>query len=138
MIVETIVHILMETPEVAAIVGARVFPDVIPEASDYPCVVVQKAYAMGEYTNDGDAGIEDARVQVDCYSADGATAVVALKKAVRGKLSGFKGGRASGSPCAIDACFCINDVPMPVPEAIRAGPRLRRRMLEFRVWNREL
>lgn len=137
-IVETVIAILLETAPVAAIVDARVFPRMMPDATDFPAIVVTKVYGNGAYTMEGDAGLEDARVQIDCYSDRGEAAAIALKKAVRQKLSGFKGGSSSGSPCAIDASFCINDTDMSESGTERAGPRLKRRMLEFRIWNRSL
>lgn len=137
-VVITLIAILIQEPTVFAIVGECVFPRILPDATDFPAVVVTKISGQGEYTNDGDAGIEDARVQIDCYSDKGGAAVLALKRAVRRKLSGFKGGRQSGSPCAIDACFVITDIDMSESATERAGPRLKRRMLEFRVWNREI
>lgn len=138
MIVETLVYVLLGTPEVAAIVADRVFPDRIPDGSVYPLVVIQKVSGGPNYTNDGDAGIEDARVQIDSYSAEGSAKVVALKDAIRKRLSGLRNWRQSGSPCAIEALFVINDAAGPALETERPGPRLWRRMLEVRVWNREL
>jgi hypothetical protein len=137
-IVITVIAILLQDAPVAAKVADRVFPRMLPDATEFPAVVVTKIYGSGEYTNDGDAGIEDSRVQVDCYSDRGAADCYALKKAVRKLLSGYKGGALSGSPCAIDACFVINDLDMSETGTERAGPRLKRRMLEFRVWNREV
>jgi hypothetical protein len=55
---------------------------------------------------------------------------------VKARLHGSDRG-PSGAPCAINASFCINDADQPVPETERAGPRLRRRMLEFRIWTTE-
>lgn len=138
MIVETIVHVLLATPEVTAIVADRIFPDRLPDGSDFPLIVVQKVSGNGQYTMDGDAGIEDARVQIDSYSTVGSAAAVALKTAVRKKLSGLRNWRQSGAPCAIEAVFVINDAAGPALETERPGPRLWRRMLDVRVWNREL
>lgn len=138
MIVETVVDLLMAEPTIAALVDDRIYPRLIPDAASFPLLVVTKVAGGGSYTNDGDAGLEAARVQVDCYSADGASAVIELRTAVRRKLSGFKGGPASGSPCAIASCFCTNDMDLTAPETERTGPRLKRRMLEFQIWNREV
>jgi hypothetical protein len=135
---ETIVQLLIETPEVSAIVGDRVYSPKAPDGADFPLIIVGKAGATGQYDMEGDAGIENARVQVDCYSADGQAAVLVLKSAVRRKLSGFKGGLASGNPCSIDSSFLINDFDNSEPNTERTGPRLRRRTLEFNIWHREL
>lgn len=137
MIVETVIAILLQDNGIRALVSDRVFPRFMPDAVAFPALVVTKAGGLGEYDLQGDAGIESARVQVDCY-ATGAAEVIQLRTLVRRKLSGFKGGRESGSPCAIDASFCINDLDLSDTSTERAGPRLKRRMLEFTVWNREL
>ncbi len=137
MIVETINALLLEDAAIVAIVEDRVFPTFLPDAVDFPAIVVTKVGGAGEYDLQGDVGLENARVQVDCY-AIGAEAVIALRTAVRRLLSGFKGGLVSGSPCAIASSFCINDLDLSDTSTERAGPRLKRRMLEFSVWNREL
>lgn len=138
MIVATIIELLLAEPTVAALVQNRVFPRFMPDAVDFPAIVITKAAGVGSYDLQGDVGLENARIQVDCYSDKGYAQVEAMRQAVRRLLSGFKGGTVSGSPCAIASSFCINDLDLSDPSTERAGPRLKRRMLEFNVWNREL
>lgn len=138
MIVETVIQLLLADPAVSAIVDERIHPRFAPDAATFPLLIVTKASGVGEYTNDGDAGLEFSRVQIDCYSDRGASKVIELRNAVRRLLSGFKGGAVSGSPCAIASCFVITDMDLSEPSTERTGPRLKRRMLEFNIWNREL
>lgn len=138
MIDETVIQILLTDPPVAAIVGARVYPNELPDASTFPALVVTKVSGGGSYTLQGDAGLEDARVQVDCYEDGGKEKLNILRRAVRRCLSGYRGGPLSGSPCAIDSVFVLNEIDLAVPETVRTGPRLRRRMIDFRIWNREI
>lgn len=138
MIVETVIGILLADAGVAAIYGDRVFPRMIPDGQTFPAVVVTKIGGGGNYTNDGDTGLEEAQIQVDLYHDDGTAKLIDGRNKVRRLLSGFKGGLESGSPCAIDSCFCMNDVDLSEPSRERTGPRLKRRMLQFRIWNREL
>lgn len=138
MIVQTVITLLLAEPSIAAIVGDRVFPRFMPDAVTFPALVVTKSSGVGSYDLAGDAGLEMARVQIDCYVDKGEAKVIELRNAVRGLLSGFKGGTLSGSPCAIASSFCINDLDMTDPSTERAGPRLKRRMLEFNIWNREV
>ena len=137
MIVQRVREILLESPAVVAVVGNRVYPVEWPDAPEFPLVIVQRVTGLGETDNQGEAGIESTRVQVDVYSDRGYADCGALARSIRGILHGFKGGPAS-VPCAIDASFCINNADQAVPETERAGPRLRRRMLEFMIWNREV
>lgn len=137
MIIEAIRTILLETPAVAAIVGDRIYPVTAPDAPTYPFLVLTKATGVGQYDMRGDAGLENARIQVDVQVDDGASACITLKAAVRRRLSGFKGG-AIGFPCQIDSMFCINDLDLTAPATERAGPRVRRRTLEFTCWHKEI
>jgi hypothetical protein len=138
MIVMTFIALLMEDTAVTALVAERIYPKAMPDGCAFPAIVVSKATGVGDYTNSGDSGLERARVQVDLYADDGYASMVELRNLVRRLFSGFKGGRRSGSPCAIASSFCINDVDLSDTSTERAGPRLKRRMLEFNVWNREV
>ena len=129
--------LLLEYPSIVALVGDRIHPVEWPDAPLYPLIVLQEVTALGETDNQGEAGIESCRVQVDVYSDRGHTSAYDIGLEVRRILHGFKGGPSS-APCAIDRSACINASDQPVPAAERAGPRLRRRMLEFRIWNREV
>jgi hypothetical protein len=137
MIIETVVNLLKANPDIAAVVGDRVFPVQLPDATDFPAIVVSKGSGVGQYDLDGDAGIEDSRVQIDNYAVGNAVAL-RLKRLVRRQLSGYQGAPRSGDPCAIQGAFCINDRDLTDSATERAGPRLRRRLLEFRIWNTEI
>lgn len=142
MIIQAIVDLLKANSAIGALVGgpgelARIYPEQLPDASTFPAVVVTKAAGVGDYTLDGDDGLENARVQIDSYAV-GYAVCVELKTLIRRQLSGYKGGMVSGDPCAIQGAFCINDSDLSVSETERAGPRLRRRMLEFRIWNTQI
>lgn len=138
MIVVEVVGLLLAESSIAEVVGDRVYSPQLPDAPDYPCIVVFKPTGIGSYDMDGDVGVEDARVQVDIHGIKGHAQVIALKQRVRRFLSGFKGGVGSGTNCAIQSSMCINDFDLPDPSTERAGPRLRTRVLEFRMWNREV
>lgn len=135
-IVETVRIVLGENAGCEAIFDDRIYPEELPDAPTYPAIVITKATGQGSYDMQGDVGLEAGRVQVDVY-AEGYAAMVDAKTAVRRCLSGFKGGPAS-APCSIQSSFCINDTDLPDPDTVRAGPRLRRRMLEFQIWNTEV
>jgi hypothetical protein len=138
MIVLAVVNLLKAVPNIAAIVGDRIYPVEAPDAATFPLLVVQKAGGVGETDMQGEAGVESARVQIDCYCV-GYEEVLDLRTVVRRYLQGYQGGPAdSAGACAIQGAFCINDLDLPDSTTKRAGPRLRRRMLEFRIWNTEI
>lgn len=138
MIGEVIRDILLADADVALLVADRIYPVAMPDAPLFPLLVITKASGVGSYEMQGDAGIERDRIQIDCYSDAGQSALMTLRGAVRSVLTGFSGGTAS-SPCIIDSCMVISDQDMPTSPFERAGPsHLRRRMLEFNVWNKGL
>lgn len=137
MIVQRVRELLLEQAPIVAAVGDRIYPVTWPDAPEFPLIIVQMATAQGETTNHGEAGIESTRVQIDVYSDRGYADAVAIARLVRALLHGYRGGPVA-APCVIDRSACINAADLPVSETERAGPRLRRRMLEFMIWNREV
>lgn len=137
MIVQRVRELFLENLDIIAMVGNRIYPVEWPDAPEFPLIILQKATGMGETDMQGEAGIESCRVQVDYYTDKGYEQLAAGALVIRRQLHGFKGGPTT-APCVIDRSACINDGDQPVPSTERAGPRLRRRMLEFRIWNREV
>ncbi len=136
MIVQIVRAVLLADPAVVALLGDRLYPVQLPEASTFPAGVITKASGVGEYTLDGDSGIARSRIQIDLYG-EGYAAVVTIKRAVRHALSAFRGSPPSMSGCVIQSATCINDMDFGVPETERAAPILRRRMLEFNIFHKE-
>ena len=137
MIVQTMIQIALADAAVAALVGTDVYPRQLPDAASFPAIVMTKISGIGETDQAGAVDLEDARVQVDLYTDEGYSDVLLLRKAVRDLFHG-RPHPSGANPCAIQRATCINDVDFPEPLEERAGPRLRRRMLEFRVWNTEV
>lgn len=136
MIVQRYVEMMKEDPEIMAFLVGGVYPVSWPDAPTFPLAIVQRGTGRGETDLQGEAGIEEARVQIDIYGT-GYEQVSKIALTVRRKFHGFAGG-PKAAPCVINRSACINNADLPVPEAERAGPRLRRRMLEFSVWNKEI
>ena len=137
MIVQRVVELLKEQADIEDDVADRIYPVEWPDAPTFPLIIVQRVSGSGETTFLGEAGIEQTRVQIDVYTDLGYENMAAIAGKVRSLLHGFKGG-PEAAPCVIDRSACINSTDLPVPVTERAGPRLRRRMLEFLIWNREV
>lgn len=134
MIVKAVRKILLETPAVAAFVEGRIYPRQLPDAPTFPAIVITKIYALPIQDMEGGLPLENARVQIDCYDEQYET-VAQLKKVVRERLHGYSGPGLT--PCGIQRAACTNDIDLSEPQAERAGPRTRHRMLEFDIWNTE-
>lgn len=140
-VVSIIRDLLIADPTVFGIVADRVYPMQMPDAPTFPLVVIFRVGGATEYDLQGDAGIEQARVQIDMYTDAGYTALDTLRKAVRAVISGYPQNLVTPDPssCVVDSIMIFNDQDLPTQEFEAAGPdRLRRRMLEVYVWNRDL
>lgn len=129
MIVKQVQDLLIQ----GGIVDGRIYPDELPPAPTFPAVLVSLIAKPRNYDMQGDVGIVDPRVQIDVYCV-GYTALVDICSDIDAIVSGYKSTAESGG-CAIQGMFVINEMDMDVSETEKAGPKLRRRMLEIRVWS---
>lgn len=86
---------------VAAIIGTRAYPDVLPQAVTYPAIRFQRiSTPRSQYrTLDGHANYASPRFQIDCWATQKSQALE-LADAVYRLLEGFTGyaGGQPGSP----------------------------------------
>jgi hypothetical protein len=87
---QAIIAKLLATSGVTALIGERVYPGVRPQASAVPAVVLNLISAIPSYSDDGEDGIQEDRLQIDCWGETYAS-IKALAHAVRAALSGFRG-----------------------------------------------
>jgi hypothetical protein len=78
---------------VGGLIGARMYPVILPQDPTYPAVRYAVVSAPREHDHDGPNGLVRARVQVDVYGVTYAS-VKAVKEAIRGRLDGFRGNMA--------------------------------------------
>ena len=87
---EAIIARLLADPGVTAIVGTRVHPGSVPQGTALPAIVFNRVDGAPLYSDDGEAGLETERVQIDCWS-DSYSEAKRLARAVRASLSAFAG-----------------------------------------------
>jgi uncharacterized protein DUF3168 len=87
---EAIIAKLLADGGVSGIVGARVFPGSRPQGSALPALVLNRISGGPEYADDGEVGLEQARIQIDCWAATYAGAKL-LARAAAAALSAFEG-----------------------------------------------
>ncbi len=68
MIVERVKALLSANAMVASMVGDRVFPEVLPQGCDMPAIAYSVVVDEGISSLDGYSDLDNAVVQVDCYS----------------------------------------------------------------------
>lgn len=128
---------LLDMAPLAALVGTRVYVDVLPQKPTLPAVRVQRIDEGEDMHLRGPAGVHRARVQVDAVATSKASAD-AVDAAVRGDglgtgASGLLGwiGAIGGSPAEIDVQTVL---PLDVQEFYNAA-ELREYVIsrDFRV-----
>lgn len=99
---------LLATPNVAALVGVRVYPVKMPQRPTYPAVVYNRISGPREHSQDGSSGLAHPRFQLDCFAATYAGAKDLASK-VRLALDGFRGSMGGVSGVDVNAVFIEDD-----------------------------
>jgi len=87
---EALIAKLLADAGVSALAGARVHPGVRPQAGLLPAIVFNMISANPSYSDDGQDGIAECRVQLDCWGTTYADAKKTAR-AVKSALSAFDG-----------------------------------------------
>jgi Protein of unknown function (DUF3168) len=87
---EAIITRLLGDSGVAALAETRVFPGSRPQGSALPALVMNRISGGPEYADDGEVGLEQGRIQIDCWAATYTEAKL-LARAVTASLSAFEG-----------------------------------------------
>jgi hypothetical protein len=91
---EELIGLLLGDAGVSGIVATRVWPGSMPQGSRRPAVVVNTIGATPEYVDEGEAGLVEARVQIDSWDNTYSGAKL-LSRAVKAALSAYQ---TDGSP----------------------------------------
>jgi hypothetical protein len=83
-----ITHLLAGTA-IAVVVGTRVYPVDRPQGSAFPALTVTRISGGPLYADDGEVGLDNGRVQVDCWALT-YTAAKDLASLVRARLSAVR------------------------------------------------
>lgn len=86
---EALLERLTSDGAITTLVGNRVTWMSRPQATGLPSVTLQRVTGGPLYTNDGEAGLSEGRVQIDCW-AKTYTSVKAVARAVRTRLSALR------------------------------------------------
>lgn len=114
---------------VAALAGNHVYPVSRPQGSALPAVTLATVSNVPVYTDQGEAGIAEARVQLDCWGATYAS-VKETARAVKAALSAFFGQVGD-----VTFQYILLDGERDLREGgSNAAEYLFRVQLDFRVW----
>jgi hypothetical protein len=131
MMEEAIIAKLLATSAVASLADARVYPGSRPQGSALPAVVFNRIDGAPLYADDGEAGIAQARVQIDCW-AESYSDAKGLARAVNAGHSAFA-GEAGGT----QFLSIFTDAERDLREAgSNAAEYPFRTSIDFIVWHR--
>ncbi len=88
--IEALISRLKATSAVTDLVDQRIYPGRRQQAAEYPAISLVLISGAPVYTDDGEAGLENSRVQIDCWGLSYTSAKLAAR-AVRESLSAFVG-----------------------------------------------
>jgi len=88
-----VIAVLKDSPVVGAVCGDRVYPGQLPQRPRYPAIVIDVISDVPDYTQEGESGVAESRLQIDCHghdaaNADGWDTSRELAMAVKSALSG--------------------------------------------------
>jgi hypothetical protein len=128
-----IVSVLTNDATVAALVGTRIYPLIMPQAASRPAITYQQIGGYRWQTVASAAGVVDSRFQLNCWGDDYADAD-SLADAVRQALDGYSGIAATVTIVAvqIEDEGDIIDMTGGLSAVQPMGKRI-----DFRIWFKE-
>jgi hypothetical protein len=116
---------------IGAVVGARVYPLRLPQGSAMPAIVSTRVSGQPLYADDGEVGLQSARVQVDVWATT-YTQAKDLAQLVRARLSAF-----SGVHDGVNISYIMLDEERDLSESGANASEYRMRVaMDFIVWTR--
>ena len=102
---------LLADTGVAALVGTRIYPRVLPQGVRDPAIVYNRVSMLGDHHMLGASGLVEVRMQIDAW-ADTADDAYDLAVAVKERIDGYRGEMQSvASPpdvVFVQGCFFAN------------------------------
>lgn len=114
---------------IAALVGTRVYPGIIPQSGVQPCIVYNKSSRGRQQTFCSTSNLMVTRLEIDCY-ADTYIQSVALANAVTAALQEFSGDMYGTD---VPRIFLENEIDLSDIE-----PGLYRQSQTWAMWHRSL
>jgi len=126
-----LIDLLLTHAPIAAIVGTRVYPARRAQGSAFPAIVVTRVSGQPLYADDGEVGLQDARVQIDSVAMT-YTEAKNLAQAVRARLTAFSGVHGD-----VNFSYIMLDEERDLPESgANAAEYTTRVAMDFIVWTR--
>lgn len=118
---------------VAALIGDRVFPNAVPQGSEYPAIDYEQTSGIRDQVMDGPTGLVSSIFDIRCK---GKTYIETrtLADAVRARLDGFA-GTIDGQ--IISSASVTDEYDEPVISPGDRENRIFTKLLQFTIWFKE-
>jgi hypothetical protein len=112
----------------------RMYPEVIPQGGEYPCIVINEISAAPEYYLAGEVGKHYTQIQIDVWTdgTGGKSKLNELSELVRNRLNGYRG--TFGSGVSGTARMTRND-PISVAPVDGSDLHRRRQSMDFEIFH---
>jgi hypothetical protein len=97
---ESLIQLLLADSGLSALVSTRVYPGSRPQGSALPAVVLNRISGGPGYADDGETGLTNTRIQIDCWAATYGQAKL-VARAVTASLSDFQGTIGNTVFCSV-------------------------------------
>jgi hypothetical protein len=121
--------LLITDAQIAAILGTRVYPLILPQGPTLPAATYFKVSGEDQISNSGSQDYGWARYQIDAWATT-FTAAQTLADLIRSRLHGFNGAVTSGS----DSWSFQGIFAMTVRDFYESDPKQYRVSRDFMVW----
>lgn len=130
---EAFTNYLLVSSGLTDLVGPRITWATRPQASSLPALVLHKISGAPEYSDEGEAGLFSARIQIDCWGGTYAAA----KGVAREVMARLSGDGAAFTQEGIEFQAVFNEDGQDSFERGAGGEDLYRHRLDFIIWYKE-
>jgi len=127
---------LLDDAAIAAIVGTRIYPIVLPQGQVQTSIVYTRVSGIGDNHMEGPSGLSRPRFQVDCWSQSIDTASQ-LANLVKERIDGFRGTWFWGEDSPAEAIVVQGVFFQNEREDFDDATRLYRVSRDYFVWQAE-
>lgn len=133
MVEKAVRDVLITSTGVSAVVSSRVYGDFAPQKAATPFIVFRRVSSDRFRALDGPDGLVETRIEVDCFSTTQAQ-LMTLADEVRLALDNYTG---TTKGVTVQRAMLDNEFGDMELEVSGGDKRIRRHVLDFRIWYQE-
>lgn len=127
---------LLADGAIAALVGTRVYPVILPQGVTATSIVYSRISGQGDHHMQGASGLSRPRIQIDCWSLS-ADHAASLALAVKERIDGFRGAMPWGASSPQDSAEVLAIFFESERDDYDPDSKLYRVSHDYLVWFRE-